>query len=60
MVERLFVYGTLAPGGPNGHVNNAVFATFLETGRVEIDDGTKRGAPLTDKAKKTLGGWLLK
>jgi acyl-CoA thioester hydrolase len=113
-----------------GHVNNAIFATFLETGRIEVlynpeypilaegssfviaslkldfireitwpgqvetgtgilkignssiriyqklfqkeqsvanaetvivqvDDRTGRGAPLTDSAKKTLGGWLL-
>lgn len=113
-----------------GHVNNAVFATFLETGRVEVlynpeypilsdgssfviaslkldflkeirwpgqvdtgtgilkignssikilqklfqneacvavaetvivqvDDGTGRGSPLSDNARKTLGGWLL-
>jgi acyl-CoA thioester hydrolase len=30
-----------------GHVNNAVFSTFLETGRVEMSFGA--GAPLTDE-----------
>jgi acyl-CoA thioester hydrolase len=30
-----------------------------ETVVVQVDDRTGRGAPLTDKAKKTLGGWLL-
>ena len=26
---------------------------------VQVDDRTRRGSPLTDKAKKTLEGWLL-
>ena len=114
-----------------GHVNNAIFATFLETGRVEVlynpehpilsegssfviaslkldflkeitwpgqvdtgtgilkignssirifqklfqnekcvahaetvivhvDDRTRRGSPLTDNARKTLGAWLMR
>jgi gamma-glutamylcyclotransferase (GGCT)/AIG2-like uncharacterized protein YtfP len=28
MVERLFVYGTLAPGRPNGHILEAVGGTW--------------------------------
>ncbi len=30
-----------------------------ETVIVQVDDCTGRGSPLTDNAKKTLGGWLM-
>lgn len=30
MIERLFVYGTLVPGGPNEHVLNSIGGTWEE------------------------------
>lgn len=42
MVDRLFVYGTLAPGKPNGHILAGVPGTW---------------APATVHGKLVYGGW---
>ena len=38
---------------------NAICVAHAETIIVQVDDRTERSSPLTDKARKTLGGWLL-
>lgn len=38
---------------------NEKCVAIAETVIVQVDDGTGRSSPLTDNAKKTLGGWLI-
>ena len=38
---------------------NEICVASAETVVVHVDDDTGRGSPLTESAKKTLGGWLL-
>ena len=38
---------------------NAICVAHAETIIVQVDDRTGRSSPLTDNARKTLGGWLL-
>ena len=39
---------------------NGQCVATAETVIVHVDDRTRRGSPLTDNARKTLGGWLLR
>ena len=65
MLERLFVYGTLAPGKPNAHVLSAVVGRWqkgwINGHLLKKGWGSEHGYPgiLVDAAAEPVEGYLL-